>query len=192
MSTDNSWREKIGPQVLSLQIVVTALTIGPLFFMAIVLFIVQPGQGPAADGDSLPITTYVALGFAVVAIVLRMIVPRIIESVARKRIADGTWQGQLPTAGQQRAQDAELAEQLGDAGKLLGVLMTRTIVAGALLEGSAFFALIAYLIEQSPLILAVAIVLIIGVAFNFRTRSSATHWIEDQLAAVEQVRQFGS
>jgi hypothetical protein len=190
MSTDIDWREEIGPQVRTLQIVVAALTAGCLTFMAIAVFMVQSGQAPAADNDMPPIITYLALGFAGVAIVLRMIVPRMIESAARKRIADGTWQP--PTTGQQRAEIVQLVERLGDAGKLLPVLMTRTIIAGAILEGSAFFALIAYLLGRSPLTLAAAVVLVIGVALNFQTRSSAVHWIEDQLAAVEQLRQFGS
>ena len=189
MST-GSWRDEIGPQVFTIQIIVTALTAGCLFFMAIAVFLVQTGQAPAGNNELTPITTYMAVGFAGVAIVLRMVVPKMIESAGRKRIADGTWQ--VPTTGQQQAQIAQLVERLGDAGKLLGVLTTRTIVGGAILEGSAFFALIAYLIEQSPIALAAAIVMIIGVALNFHTRSSAAHWIEDQLAAVEQLRQFGS
>ncbi len=192
MSTDSSWRDEIGPLLLNIRIIVFALTTGCLTFMGIAIFIVQ--SKPPADNDSLPIVTYMALGFAGVAIVLRMIVPKMIESAGRKRIADGTWQGLPPTAGPQQAQNAEWferLERLGDAGKLVSVLQTRTLVAGAILEGSAFFALVAYLIEQSPLALAAAIVLIIGVALNFPTRSGATHWIEDQLASIEQLRQFG-
>ena len=192
MSTENDWRGQIGPLLLTMRIVVLALTAGCLIFMAIVFVIVQPGQAPAADNNSPPIVTYVALGFAGAAIVLRMIVPKIIESAAKKRIADGTWQGLVPIAGQQYAQNAELVERLGDAGKLLGVLYIRTIIGGAILEGSAFFALIVYLIEQSPLALAAAVVLIIGVALNFPTRSGTIHWIEDQLARIEQLRRFGS
>ena len=183
---NNQLPDEIGPPVRTLQIVVATLTAGCLIFMVIAIFLVQTGQGPAADNDFPPIMTYMALGFAGVAIVMRMVVPKMIESAARKRIADGTWQ--LPD---QQAQLAELVERLGDAGKLLGVLGIRTIVGGAILEGSAFFALIAYLIEKSPLALGAAIVLIIGVALHFPTRSSATHWIEDQLAAIEQLRQFG-
>ena len=188
MST-NDWRDEIGPQVFTIQIIVAGLTTGCLAFMAIAVFLVQTGQAPAAESASTPIITCTALGFAGMAIVVRMVVPKLVVSAGSKRIADGTWQ--MPTTAQGQAQTSQLVERIGDAGKLLVVLTTRTIVGGAILEGSAFFALVAYLIEQSPLALAAAIVLIIGVALHFPTRTSAAHWIEDQLAAVEQLRQFG-
>ena len=186
----NDWRDEIGPQVFTIQIIVAALTAGCLIFMAIAIFLVQTGQAPPVNENDMPLLTYMATAWAGMAIVARMIVPKIIESAARKRIADGTWQA--AASGQQQTQVARPAERLGDAGQLLAVLNTRTIVGGAILEGSAFFALVAYLIEKSPLALAAAVVMIIGVVLHFPTRSSATHWIEDQLAAVEQLRQFGS
>ena len=188
MST-NDWRDEIGPPLFTIRIIVAALTAGCLIFMVIAIFMVQTGQAPAGGGD-MPILTYMAVAWAGMAIVLRMVVPKMIESAGRKRIADGTWQA--PAAGQQQAQIAQLVERLGDAGRLFAVLNTRTIIGGAILEGSAFFALVAYLVDRSSLALAAAIVLIIGVALHFPTRSSAVHWIEDQLAAVEQLRQFGS
>ena len=193
MSTDN-WRDEIGPQVLTLQIVVAALVAGCLFFLAIVVFMVQIRDAQAVGGDS-PLMTYIGMGFACTFVVARVVILRIIESRARKRIADGTWQvpeSLQPLQHPVNAKWVEQAERLGDRGKLLIVMHIRTIVGAALLEGSAFFLLITYLIEQSPLALAAAIVLIIGVALHFPTRSSAVHWIEDQLAAIKQLRQFGS
>ena len=193
MSTDD-WRDEIGSLLNTIRIIVGGLTAGPLIFMVIVLFMVQTGRNPAADGGAeMPLVTYMALAWAGIAIPVRMIVVRMIDSGNRRRIADGTWQA--PTGGQQQAPLAQLAqrlEHLGDAGKLLAVLNTRTIVGGAILEGCGFFSLIAYMIEQSPIALAAAIVMIVGVALHFPTKSSATHWIEDQLAAIEQLRQFGS
>ena len=189
MSTDD-WRSEIGRQVFTIQIIVAGLTAGCLGFMAIAVFLVQTGPARAADPASTPIVTYMALGFAGMALVMRMIVPKIIEVAARKRIADGTWQ--MPTTAQGQTQTSQLVERLGDVGKLLVVLTTRTVVGGAILEGSAFFALVAYMIEKSPLALAAAIVLILGLALHFPTRSRAAHWIEDQLAAVEHLRQFNS
>ena len=34
--------------------------------------------------------------------------------------------------------------------------------------------------------------MIVGVALHFPTRSSTAHWVEDQVVAIEQLRQFGS
>jgi hypothetical protein len=188
MST-NSWPDEIGPHLRTLQIVIAALTTGCLIFMVIALFLVQIRPGAAAGNEVPPMITYLALGFAGVAVVARIVLPRMIESSARKSIADGTWQ--FPAGNQNSDQLTERLERLGDAGKLLAVLNTRTIIAGAILEGSAFFALVAYLVEHSPLALAAAIVMILGVALNFPTVSGVTRWIEDQLAAIEQARQFG-
>ena len=88
-------------------------------------------------------------------------------------------------------QSARFLERTGDAGQLFVVFQTRTIVAGALLEGTAFFALITYMIERSPLALTLAVLLILGVAVHFPTRSGVIRWIEDQLRLVERERQFG-
>lgn len=155
MSTGD-WQDEIGPQVFTLQIIVAGLVVGCLFFMAIAVFLVQTGQAPAGGGD-FPLMTYIAMGFACTAIVARMIVLRIMEARSRKRLADGTWQ--TPGSSQQPAQARwmELVERLGDRGKLLIVLQIRTIVGAAILEGSAFFLLVNYLIEQSPLALAAGI-----------------------------------
>ena len=190
MST-NDWRDEIGPQVSTTQIMVAGLVVGCLFFSAIAVFLVLTDRAPAGGGD-FPFLTYTGMGFAGTAIVARVVVLRIIETRARKRIAVGTWQ--VPTSSQQPAQAkwVELVERIGDRGKLLIVLHIRTIVGAALLEGTAFFILSANLIERSPLALVVAIVLIIGVGLHFPTRSSAAHWIEDQLDAIEQLRQSGS
>jgi hypothetical protein len=193
MSTDN-WRDEIGSLLMTPRMIVGGLTTGCLVFMVIVLFIIQPGQDPAGDGDGgMPLVTYIAIAWAGMAIGVRMVVLRIIESGSRKRIANGTWQ--IPTGGQQHAQPVQLiqiVERMGDAGKLWVVFQNRTIVGAAIFEGCAFFALIAYIIEQSPIALVTAIVMTFGVALHFPTRSGVTHWIEDQLAAIEQLRQFGS
>ena len=190
MSTDN-WRDEIGPQVRTLQIVVGALVTGCLIFGAIVLYLGQVGQLPDG-GDGFPLMTYVGMFFACTAMAARVVALKIIESRARKRICEGTWQ--VPASSQQPAspQWVEMVERIGDRGRLSIVLHIRTIVGAAILEGSAFFLLVAYLLDESPLALAVAIVMIVGVALHFPTRSSATHWIENQLAAIEQLRQFGS
>ena len=52
------------------------------------------------------------------------------------------------------------------------------------------FALVAYLVDQSPLSLMLAGVLIFGLAAHFPTRSRLIHWIEDQLVLLQRQRRL--
>ena len=90
--------------------------------------------------------TYAAIGFAVIALIARLIVPGVIASTTRRKIIAGTWR--LPAHAPART--AAFVERTGDAGRLAIAFLTGTIAAAALLEGIAFFALVAYLLERSP------------------------------------------
>jgi len=102
------------------------------------------------------VLTYLAIAFALTAVLVRLFVPGMIVARARRQIAQGAWQVPLRDQPQSRysqtmqGQSARFIEQTGDAGQLSVVFQTRTIVAGALLEGAAFFALISYLLGRSP------------------------------------------
>jgi hypothetical protein len=135
--------------------------------------------------------TYTAIVFTVADLLAFAIVPGLIVSKARQRIAAGTWQPPQPQGAAVSARFAQFLEETGDAGKLMTVLNMRTIIAAALLESLGFFWLIVHLLTNTPLSLIAAIALIIGVALHFPTRARVTHWIEDQLRRVEQQRQFG-
>ena len=173
-----SWQDDLTPRVRQLQIIVGALTAGCLFFLAITLVVPMPG-GPA--NGQVPLVTYVALAFAASALVLRVVVPNLIVSAGLRRIAPGDRGSPSRSSdGRENASpdEAELVRTL------FGLLQTRTIVAGALLEGSAFFLLVAYLVERSPLALGAALALIIGLALHIPTVGGTAHWVEDQLAQV--------
>jgi len=185
-------REAIGRRVLTLQIVVGALVAGLLVFLVVVLVVIQEGMPGAPEVAS--ILTYVAVGLALTAVLVRLFVPDMIVARGRRQIGEGAWQ--MPRSapahgatGQQHS--AQFVEQTGDAGRLFLVFQTRTIVAAALLEGPAFFALIAYMLGRSPLAMIVALLLILGVALHFPTQSGVLHWIEEQLRRVDEERQFG-
>ena len=183
---DSPWREELGPAVRTLQIIVGALTAGSVVFLIVAIVL---SGAIAVEAGNTPILTYVALGFAAMVLLARPIVSNIIVATGRSRIAKGTWQ---PPGGQQanRAM-SELLERMGDAGKLVVINQVRTIVAGALLEGAAFLLLVVYLAEHSWISLAVAIVFILTLAMHFPTRQRLIAWIENQLAVLEQQRQFG-
>jgi len=158
-------------ELLSLQIIVGALAFGCIFFLMIVL-VIGLQAGPVADQGGL-LVTYVAVAFAVVALLARQVVPAVIAAGGRRRITRGK---------------TDNLEQPAVRHTLFAVFRTRTIVGAAIIEGVTFFMLIAYLLERSPLALILAVVLILGIASHLPTRSGVTRWIDGQLRLMEEER----
>ncbi|HVX60236.1 MAG TPA: hypothetical protein VHC19_06540, partial [Pirellulales bacterium] len=63
-------------------------------------------------------------------------------------------------------------------------------IAVAILEGAAFFLVVAYQLERNPLALAVAIPLIIVIAAHFPTPARVAEWVERQLRRLDEDRQL--
>jgi hypothetical protein len=191
--SDTHWQERMGPSIRTLQIFVAGLVFGLVVFSAISV-VISPIAGEQDDEDVVvrKALTYTGIAWTAAGLLAFAIVPGLVLSKARRRIVAGTWQPpqqrrDLPV----NAQLAQFLEETGDAGKLMTVLHTRTIIAAALLEGLGFFWLIVHMVTNTPLSLIAAIAFIIGVACHFPTRSRVLHWIEDQLRLVDQQRQFG-
>ncbi len=182
--SDSPWHTELTSVLWTLQIVVGALIAGCVAFLVIVLVLL----GGMPDGDEPLLLTYVAIAFAASALIARMVIPGVIISRGRRKIAQGTWrssqQSTLPPAC------SKFLEQAGDAGKLWMLFSTATIVAAAILEGAAFFMLVVVLVEKSPLALIVALMLILGLMLHFPTHPRTVRWIEDQLRLIEQERQL--
>ena len=81
-------REEIARRVRTSQIIVGAMVAGPLAFLVIVLVVIQ--RGFAGVPETAPILTYVALAFALSAVLARLIVPNLIVAQARRNIIQGT------------------------------------------------------------------------------------------------------
>ncbi len=183
---DPQWREELGPVLRTLQIIVGALTAGSVVFLIIAMIL---AGGIAAAADNPPILTYTALGFAATILLVRAIVPNVIVATGRSQIAQGTWKS--PGGHQANGAFSAMLERMGDAGRLVIINQVRTIIAAALLEGATFLLLVAYLVEHSWISLSVAIMFILALAMHFPTRQRLVEWIENQLALLEQERQFG-
>ncbi|MGO8689208.1 MAG: hypothetical protein ACLQLG_06205 [Thermoguttaceae bacterium] len=176
---DDSWQEAVGQFTLALQIIVAALVAGVLFFLAVVLLVVRPAIHPPG------ILTAVAVVFAGMMVVARAVVPRAVVAMARRRILAGTFQ--LPGRGPWGNQGQDIAAD-DDGRRLLAVYQQKTIMGAAMLEGCAFLAAIVYLAEGSLPSLALAAVLLVGIAAHFPTRGRITDWIQRQLELLEQER----
>lgn len=170
-----NWRENPAAVVRVLQIIVAAMVAGLMLFLAIAVF--MPTNQPEGE----PILTYIAAGFAALAVLARLAVPRAVVAQGRRKVVQ-----QLATES-----SSDSASTSGDIeNKIAALLMTKTIIGAAILEGATLFLLIAHLVEKSPITLGLAVALIVSMALQLPTQSSAADWIDNQRRLIEEERAF--
>ncbi len=192
--------DALQPIIRTCQIIVGALIMGVMTFLAIVLFAIPPllnpapafpGEGAggaaiAAPGNSsLSVISYLAVAVGLMDLVLSFVVPRMNADRARRQMAlEG------PTAITKGGpSEPKQLYPAGYTGKLAQLYQTQLIIGSALLEGAAFFATIAYMLERNPLALATAIVLLGTLAARFPTSDRVNAWLDRQLGLLQEERQ---
>lgn len=165
------------------QVIVAAMAAGALAFLVVAL-VLRWGRPPAAGQ---PLLTWIAIAVAVAMVVVRLTVPPMLVARRRADIARGQFRLQ-PREQSPRLQ--VFLEKTGDAGLLWLVYISNLFVAGAPLEGAAFLALAAYLVEGDPWALGAAVVLIASLAMMVPRREAVIAWVENQLALLNQERQL--
>jgi hypothetical protein len=159
--------------LLTMRIIAVALIASVVTFGGIASFIVfgqpqaaQPvGQPPAQNGAE--IVMYLAMAFAAVAVVMSFVVPNLIAAAGVKGVA-------------KMAQDGTATGPKELFGRLLAVAQIKMIIALALVEGAAFFNLIAFIITKSLIPPAVVGALLLVMAIHFPTKFKLALWLEDQ------------
>ena len=171
------------------QIIMGSLIAGATSFLLIVVFLVHfvgfgapagaagaPGQAvganPAATAQSIPILTYLAAGMGAILLPLSFILPGYIAAQNLRSGAAGPPDGS--------SSPSSPAASPGQAATPAGAFQTSAVIGGALIEGPAFLAGIAYLVEQNPIALGVMLVLLAAMFVRFPTRGSVERWIEQQ------------
>jgi hypothetical protein len=189
MATTNRG-ELFSRQLRTLQVIIAAITIGAVLFMAIAAALRWTGQVDVPPGDP-PIVTIVLLILAVLAGVAAFAVPAKLVDRQRRRIAAGTWTA--GSGGHQGSADiADLLKRTGDTGKLWLVFHTKSLVGAAFLEAAAFTSIVAYLIHGHPILLGVvAAIFVLLLAAQFPTEGRLDQWLDDQLRRLEQERPAG-
>jgi hypothetical protein len=183
MLTD-AQREYVARVTATLQIIVAALAAGALMFAGVAWFVAtNAARARAAPAQIL--LTYVAAGVALLALIVSWIVPAIIASSQRQAIAAGK---SISAAATTRNQSG--IEHLGDVGSLSAAYQTQQIIRAAILEGAAFFNLVAYIVEKQSLCLVAAGVMVLFMLSQFPTRQRVEDWLERELTATEQLRQM--
>jgi hypothetical protein len=189
--------DSIEPITRTCQIIVGALIMGVLSFLAVVLFLgvysAAPGPArggqaaalPLPGGGSLPLMTALAVVLGVGGLVMSFTVPRMFVATTRRVIARETPPATTPRKPSQPA----LVYPAGDTGRLLPVYQTQLILGAAINEGMAFFAAIAYMLERHPLALGTAVVLLGGLIVRFPTPDRVNAWLDQQLERIQVERQ---
>jgi len=185
--SERSWQDDVGRQVRTLRTIVVALVLGPSVFLMIVLM-ASLGAPRAESGPSA--LTWVALAVAGLCVVLRLIVPGAVAASARRRILRGQYDPAARATGARRRQLEAFFQRTGDAGRLMIVYMTTTILAGAILEWATFFLLVVCMIDRQVLSLVVAVALILAIASHLPWRARVFAWMEGQLRRLDEERQF--
>jgi hypothetical protein len=132
----------------------------------------NPAAGQEA-AQSIPFLTYIAAGMGAILLPLSFILPGLVATQSLRAGAAGG-----PDAGSSPTKNVPAAP--GAAGSPAAAFQTSAIVGGALNEGAAFFAGIAYLIEQNPIALVVALILLAALVARFPTRGRVDRWIAQQ------------
>ena len=176
------------------QIIVGAMAGGVLLFWVIVTVVLPNLGGPrppavAVPGGpqrllGLPMLTAAAWLFGAGSLAASLFVPRAVVDSALKPIAKGV------SVDETKLEDSGLRQiyPASDVGKLLPAYMTQLIIASALIEGGAFFAAIAYMLEKHPPSLLLGGALIALLLSRFPTPDRIRAWLDVQLDRLEVLR----
>ncbi len=158
---------KFEGSVRGMQIIAGALMAGVLFFLGLVLTV---KQGDVFNFNPPGFITIIAAGFGFLMIVNHIVIPRIIGSSQLKQVA---------------SQGFEEADEATRIDQVVGVYRSQMIIGLALLEGAAFFNLIALMTEKSGFSLCVAMVLFALMTLRFPTRDKVSFWVQDKLRELQ-------
>jgi hypothetical protein len=187
--SDAAVHRQFAAVVRTLQFIVLGVTLGPLIFLVLVVFVIEPPAGPVGQLGSLTLT-HIALGFAAIAVVAWVVVPRAIVAARRRQLIEQTSTSNAQVGQRGAARGGASPDEIAALAQLYNVNMVRTIMGVALLEGAAFFLLVVYLLERRPPALVAAAALIAAIALHMPTPSRVARWVERQLDRLEQDRQI--
>ncbi len=165
------------------QIVAAALMLGVLFFAGVVMFGPLANQPPRA-ANAVPMLSYGAAGLFAVILLVWAVLPGRMAEIQVGKIARGQWNIVANPA-------TPAGYFATDTAKLLATYQTKVIVACALLEGSAFASIVAYMIERQTLALAIAASAVLLMAATFPIRTRVRRWLDGRLTRMDELRQFG-
>jgi hypothetical protein len=189
-----------------LRFVASLLVIGVLVFFGIAVF-VRIGPNPPKAALAPPGLTFVGIGCAVIVAVLHFITPLLSATIARRRIAKGTWNPNTPpwvsvilwvleiASGNSYASTpehsipADKLSGMSDAEKLCRVYLSQFAFSAALLLTADVSNLTAYMCEGYLVSLVVVALLLTLQLLRFPTRHGVEQFVSKQGELLRQARQ---
>jgi hypothetical protein len=186
MLTD-AQRSHIAKITRTLQIILAGLASGVIMFGVIAVLLATREAAPQNGAAKTLLLTYIAAAFAFVSLAVAWVLPSAIAGSQLRSLVIGT----AGRAGANGSPSSPVAD-LSKVGALANMFQTRAIIGASILEGAALLNLIAYLIEQQPLSLMMAGMLVACMLSQFPTIRKMGRWIESELKTIEQLRQLES
>lgn len=177
--------QEISRPILVTQIIAAAIAMGPVFFLAIALFL-PAGALTGTPVAGAPLLSYVGVALSLFMLALRAALVRFLLARDRASIARGEF------VDLQRNSSSGLIAKTGDVGRLLILFQKQTILSVALTEGCAFLLIVAYIVERQIIALGGAIFIILFLASQIPSRARIERWIEAQYALLEEERRAAS
>jgi hypothetical protein len=188
-------QDAIRPVIRQGQIIVVALIAGVVVFLVIATMadlgpnpgaaaVAAGGAGAGAQGagqpsQTVPFITYSAIAFGAFLLPMSFILPDLVAKNQRQAIIVGKGtSGTNPKPSLTSATTSQATKTA--AGDMDLAFLNQLIVGAAMLEGAAFFAGVAYLVERNPIALAVALVLLAALVARFPTANRVERWTERQ------------
>jgi hypothetical protein len=172
-------------RLMTMRIIHGALLAGSAAFAGLAIYIRSRGDQPIAEP---PIISYVGVIFAATTLIAFLVVPNIMAANFRTCVAAGL--NPLPVSYTRGGRPAQ--PQILEGNALWWALyQIRLIVMAALLEGTIFLQLIAYLLEGIGWSLGLALLFWLSLALLFPTRERVETWARTQQNLVEQQRNSG-
>jgi hypothetical protein len=164
--------DQLDARIRVMRIITFAQVLGAGIFLVIVLILRAQGQGGNPANGLISLTS-LAWPFCLGNLVPYVIFPRAVVRAGRRRlVASGATAGP-PTPPADRA-------------AWYGLFQTQLIIRLALLQGSALYLIIAYLLEGSPLILGAAATFLTAIALHFPSRARVDNWVDTQAELARQ------
>jgi hypothetical protein len=161
--------------LLNTRIISAALLSGVICFLIVVVFVI-----PGGAKNGLLLNTYAAFGIGLIALVISHIIPPLVGSGIKRALAAGK-QVQLPA-------QFKASPEVGPAGNLLFLFQTRLIIGLAILEGAAFYNLVAYMLERQQMNLVMVGLLMAAMLVKFPTHSELEKWLVDEMKSIDDIR----
>jgi hypothetical protein len=182
---DSDQQSFLTGRVRAVQIIIAAMAIGVLVFLAVAFF-VHTKVGAIDKTHKLDIITQIALVYGVVALIGGPILAGALVKFGRRRLACGG--GPVRPAPRTASGFEGKSDQDGTS-RLIGLMVTRTIISGAIYEGASLFLGVAYLLNRGLLTAVCAVLLVVALLMQMPTRDRARRWIDEQLRQIEQEKQ---